>query len=57
MEGIDNPEEIRELIMDQVQSTRSAGLGDERSTSTRGGSALRHVQLLSEIRDEVRALA
>jgi membrane protein YdbS with pleckstrin-like domain len=29
LEGIDAPQEIRELIMDRVRASRSAGLGDE----------------------------
>ena len=32
MEGIDNPDEIRRLILERVRRSKSAGLGDERST-------------------------
>ena len=53
MQGIDNPEEIRELIMDRVRETRSAGLGDEGFSRTRGGWTARHRELLRDIRDEV----
>ena len=58
MEGIDNPKEIRELIMERVRRSRSAGLGDEpeeaglKSTGWSAG----HVHALREILDEVRAL-
>ena len=58
MEGIDNPEEIRELIMERVRRSRSAGLGDEpeeaKPEST--GWTPGHVHALREILDEVRAL-
>ena len=57
MEGIDNPEEIRHLIMERVRATRSAGLGDEKKSSTRSACSPQHVKLLREIRDEVRGLA
>ncbi len=29
LEGIDNPEEVRELIMDKWRAAKNAGLGDE----------------------------
>ncbi len=58
MEGIGNPEEIRELIMERVRRSRSAGLGDEpeeaKPEST--GWSPGHVHALREILDEVRAL-
>lgn len=56
MEGIGNPEEIRDLIMERVRATKSAGLGDEMSDSPSRWSA-RHLQILREIRDEMRRLA
>jgi uncharacterized membrane protein YdbT with pleckstrin-like domain len=57
MEGIDNPEEIRNLIMERVQATRSAGLGDEKLPSPHKAWSPQHLKLLREIRDEVRAIA
>lgn len=57
MEGIDNPEEIRHLIMERVRATRSTGLGDEKNSGRRSGWSPRHVMLLEEIRDELRELA
>ena len=54
IEGIDNPDEIRRLIMTRVQSSKSAGLGDEQITSP-GPTAWRdeHPSVLREIRDEI----
>src|SRR5690606_33015047 len=34
LEGIDNPEEIRDLIMERVRASRSAGLGDDDASTT-----------------------
>lgn len=56
MEGIDNPDEIRNLIMERVRATRSAGLGDEKDSRARHAWSQRHVKLLREIRDEVGGL-
>ena len=56
MQGIDNPEEIRDLIMNRVRSTRSAGLGDEPQPNVACGWSPRALQLLREIRDEAREL-
>ena len=58
MEGIANPREIRELIMERVQHSKSAGLGDEQPWAARASVnwTSEHVRLLREIRDEVRAL-
>ena len=51
MQGIANPEEIRDLILARVRATRSAGLGDELTpTSTRTWSPKHHA-LLAEIRN------
>ena len=54
IEGIDNPEEIRQLILDRVQATRSAGLGDEPTKGATKHWSPRDVGLLREIRDELR---
>lgn len=53
MQGIDNPHEIRNLIMDRVRMTRSAGLGDEDARKSPIGWSTRQRELLSEIRDEI----
>ncbi|MEO1129600.1 MAG: PH domain-containing protein [Planctomycetota bacterium] len=58
LEGIDNPDELRGLIMDRVRTSRSAGLGDERlpqKAPVRWGAD--EVALLHEIRDAARGLA
>ena len=57
MEGIDNPKEIRELIMERVRRSKSAGVGDERlsSPASRGWS-VEHLRVLRQILGEVRAL-
>lgn len=57
MEGIDNPEEIRRLIMERVRATRYTGLGDEKKSNPRNACSPQQVSLLREIRDEVRRLA
>jgi membrane protein YdbS with pleckstrin-like domain len=64
LEGIDNPAELRTIIMDRVRASRSAGLGDERDAAPAGaarggawGPTPAHLEALREIRDEVAALA
>ncbi len=57
MEGIENPDEIRDLIMERVRATQSTGLGDEGYSSTKNAFSPQHLELLEEIRDEVRALS
>ena len=54
MEGIDNPAEIRDLILERVRGSRTAGLGDERVAPQTSWNAAR-VEALREIRDLVRA--
>ncbi len=56
MEGLENPDEIRELILERVRRSHSAGLGDESKTVTAGQWSQRSVDLLREIRDEVRKM-
>jgi membrane protein YdbS with pleckstrin-like domain len=58
IEGIADAQRIRELIMNRLRTSVTAGLGDETSRSSGGhvwNSA--HVFVLREIRDAVRALA
>jgi len=63
VEGVTNPEEIRSLIMARVRASRTAGLGDESQASVapaerhrrrRGPDPTRTVQVLMQIRDELR---
>jgi membrane protein YdbS with pleckstrin-like domain len=51
IEGIDNAEEIRNLILNRVRHSRSAGLGDEAGPVAAGGWSAEHVRALREIRD------
>ncbi len=53
MEGLDNPNEIRELILDRVQRSRLAGLGDEHTPALAGWRAA-HLHTLEEILTEIR---
>ncbi len=48
MEGIDNPQEIRELIMERVRASKGAGLGEELKDRS-GGWTPEHVAVLREI--------
>jgi hypothetical protein len=57
LEGVDNAHEIRDLILQRLQQTRTSGLGDERETAapTRvSGWSPAHVAMLREIRELVR---
>ncbi|MEJ2247257.1 MAG: PH domain-containing protein, partial [Acidobacteriota bacterium] len=57
MEGIEDPEEICELIMQRVRPSKSAGLGDERfQTRSSEGWDARHINTLREILEEIKAL-
>jgi len=53
IEGIDHPDEIRDLIMNRLRQSRSAGLGDEHATTPAWGTP--HVAILREIRDSLLA--
>jgi membrane protein YdbS with pleckstrin-like domain len=64
LQGLDDAEVIRDLILDRVSRTRSAGLGDERAAMpapAAGGSVAAfspaHLAVLREIRDGARRLA
>jgi len=73
IDGITNAEEIRDLVLSRVRSSRSAGLGDEHTHPTadaspghavesagqRGTAALtpRELELLQAIRDQLRGAA
>ena len=58
MEGIDNPKEIRELILERVRRSKSAGLGDEppAPVAAAPGWSTEHVQTLREILREVKRI-
>ena len=53
IEGIDHPDEIRDLIMNRLRQSRTSGLGDEHATAPAWGT--RHVAILREIRDSLQA--
>ena len=57
LEGIDNPQEIRELIMDRVRASKGGGLGEHphEEAGPRAGWTPEHVAVLREILTEVRA--
>ena len=52
-EGIENPQEIRELILERVRVSKGAGLGDDAEAA---GWSREHVEMLRQIRDLVRGL-
>ena len=54
LEGIDNPEKIRGLIMDRVRESKGAGLGEEPQRQSRGGWTPQHLEVLREIRSIVK---
>ncbi|HWB19302.1 MAG TPA: PH domain-containing protein [Phycisphaerales bacterium] len=64
IEGVENAQEIRDMILARVRESRSAGLGDEEhhgehvvAATQKLGFTQEHVMVLREIRDEVRGLA
>ena len=56
MQGIDDPQRIRRLIMERVQGSKSTGLGDERPAHDSTGWGMEHLHTLRQISEEVRAL-
>jgi membrane protein YdbS with pleckstrin-like domain len=62
LEGVDDAQRIRDLIMNRVRRSRSAGLGDEHhagAAAPKPPSAMwtpAHIDLLREIRDGLRSL-
>ncbi len=56
MEGLENPDEIRELIMERVRRSRTTGLGDERAEQHWNGWNSQSIGMLKEIRDEIQLL-
>jgi membrane protein YdbS with pleckstrin-like domain len=64
LQGLDDANAVRDLILDRVRRRRTAGLGDEHATSPghadhapRSGYSTAHLTVLREIRDQARRLA
>ena len=59
IEGIDNPEELRTLILGRLRQSQSAGLGDEDDAGQwrAAGFTTEHLAVLRQIRDTARQLA
>jgi membrane protein YdbS with pleckstrin-like domain len=59
LEGIENPNEIRELIMERVRRSRGTGIGELPGEEAPAASMwhLDHVRMLRQIKDETAALA
>jgi membrane protein YdbS with pleckstrin-like domain len=64
LQGLDDADAVRDLILDRVRRSRTAGLGDEHATTPghadhapRSGYSTAHVTVLREIRDQARRLA
>ncbi|NMN96867.1 PH domain-containing protein [Antrihabitans stalactiti] len=55
IEGIEDAERIRDLIMARVRQSRAAGLGDDHHDSPTAGWKPAHIAVLREIRDELRS--
>lgn len=56
LEGVDNASELRTLIMQRAEASRSAGLGDDRDEHTTGsGFGPQHLAVLRQIRDALSA--
>lgn len=57
IEGVDNAHEIRDIIVQKLRRSKTAGLGDESQTaSPRAGWLPEHIEALREIRDLCQAL-
>jgi uncharacterized membrane protein YdbT with pleckstrin-like domain len=64
LQGLDNAEDVRNLILDRVRRSRSAGLGDDRAAAHDAGHepvapvfSAAHLAVLKEIRDIARRLS
>ena len=64
LQGLDDAQTVRDLILDRVRRSRTAGLGDEHATTPahadhgpRSGYSAAHLAVLREIRDHARRLA
>lgn len=56
MVGLDNSDELRSLLMEHVQRSTSAGLGDDSDRLQAGGWTPTDLELLEAIREEVKLL-
>ena len=64
LQGLDDADAVRALILDRVRRSRTAGLGDEHAPTrvhsdhaSRSGYSTAHLAVLREIRDQTRRLA
>jgi len=64
LQGLEDADAVRALILDRVRRSRTAGLGDEHATTPahadhgpRSGYSAAHLAVLREIRDHARRLA
>ena len=59
IEGVANATHIRDLLLNRIRGSRSAGLGDEESGNSEMCSRWtpEHVAVLRDIRDAVRSLS
>ena len=64
LQGLDDADAVRDLILDRVRRSRTTGLGDEHATAQapadhtpRSGYSTAHLAVLREIRDHARRLA
>jgi len=64
LQGLDDADAVRDLILDRVRQSRTAGLGDEQATTpahtnhaARSEYSTAHLAVLREIRDQARRLA
>ncbi|MBX7254793.1 MAG: PH domain-containing protein [Candidatus Hydrogenedentes bacterium] len=55
--GVENAQEIRDLIVKRMKKSRSAGLGDDRHDKVHRAWSPQHVDALREIREAIRELA
>jgi membrane protein YdbS with pleckstrin-like domain len=57
LEGVENAQEIRDLILSRLKQSKSAGLGDEAHTGAGAGWTAGHLGVLREISELTSALA
>ena len=64
LQGLDNADAVRDLILDRVRRSRTAGLGDEHATTSAHadhasgpGYSTAHLAVLRDIRDQARRVA
>jgi len=64
LQGLDNADAVRNLILERVRRSRTAGLGDEHATTSAHadhasgpGYSTAHLAVLRDIRDQARRVA